>query len=331
MGLSTAPISVPLPNGAPVPDTNGTASPSGHTAAAVPTPAPVVAAAAGPLAEPGAATQAAPPVAMLPQVTSATEGGGAAQSAPGTAQAPTAQTPPVQALSAQTFAAQAIVPPSAPLQPGSAAPAPSAPAPSATAPSHAAPLPTHQLAPALLQLAQGPSGTAVTLRLDPAELGYVQVRIERDTAGTATVQVTAERPETLHLLTSDQAQLHRVLDNAGVPAEGRTVSFALDARSAPDAQPAPSPAAHTQAGGPQSGGSQSGGPQNGGSQSGSSQAGTPQDGNIQAGSFAGTGSNGGGQRSGGRAGRGSAFWASPDEEAVSASPLWLRAGVDITA
>ncbi len=84
-----------------------------------------------------------------------------------------------------------------------------------------------QLSPALVQLAHGPAGSAVILRLDPAGLGHVQVRIDRDLAGSPIVQVTAEHSDTLHLLVADQPQLHRALDNAGIAADGRTLSFAL--------------------------------------------------------------------------------------------------------
>ena len=85
----------------------------------------------------------------------------------------------------------------------------------------------HQLSPALVQLAHGPAGSAVILRLDPAGLGHVQVRIDRDPAGSPIVQVTADHPDTLQLLVADQPQLHRALDSAGIAADGRTLSFAL--------------------------------------------------------------------------------------------------------
>ncbi len=85
-----------------------------------------------------------------------------------------------------------------------------------------------QLAPALVQLAHGPGGNTVTLRLDPVGLGHVQVRIDRDPAGTPTIQVSAEHPDTLRLLVADQPQLHRALDDAGVASDGRTLSFSLD-------------------------------------------------------------------------------------------------------
>ena len=82
---------------------------------------------------------------------------------------------------------------------------------------------------ALLSLAStGISGTTI-LRLDPAELGRVDIRIDRSRDGPASISLTAEKPETLALLVRDQAQLHKALDQAGVPAAGRSVSFSLAA------------------------------------------------------------------------------------------------------
>ena len=151
-----------------------------------------------------------------------------------------------------------------------------------------------QVAPALVELAQGPSGSTVTLRLDPAGLGHVQIRIERDDAGSATVQITAEHPETLRLLMTDQPQLHRALDNAGLPPEGRTLGFSLDVP--PQATPAAPP------GGAGPGFS---GPNDGGAR---------------------------GQGGGYRQGRQGARHAGPDDDPAFILPsAWLRAGVDITA
>jgi hypothetical protein len=73
----------------------------------------------------------------------------------------------------------------------------------------------------------------ITIRLDPAELGRVQVRIERAEDGTAKVDLAVERTDTLLLLLRDQPQLHRALDLAGVPPEGRVVQFSLAPPDAP--------------------------------------------------------------------------------------------------
>ena len=155
-----------------------------------------------------------------------------------------------------------------------------------------------QLSPAFVELAEGRSGHSVTLRLDPAGLGHVQVRIERDAAGAATVQVTAERPETLRLLVADQPQLHRALDSAGVSPEGRTLGFSLDT-----------------------------------SPNGMSTAIVPEGGAATTAAFGGSGDDGsrgnGGHHRQGRAGT---RYAGHDEDPVFiASSGWLRAGVDITA
>jgi len=66
---------------------------------------------------------------------------------------------------------------------------------------------------------------SVTVSLQPPELGQVQIRIDRSVDGATRVDITAERPETLQLLQRDQPRLEQVLDQAGVPANGRSVSF----------------------------------------------------------------------------------------------------------
>ncbi len=172
----------------------------------------------------------------------------------------------------------------------------------------AGPPPSQQVAPALAQLSHSASGGQLTLRLNPGELGHVQVQIDRAADGTASVHITAERPETLQLLVADQAQLHRTLDSAGVPHEGRTLSLAL------------------------------GNPEVGGDGSGAATGGS------SGGSF--TDAQSGGQQerpsSGGRTGTDPATSAPIMSTSLSSDPAtniiapaigpdWLRAGVDITA
>jgi len=73
----------------------------------------------------------------------------------------------------------------------------------------------------------GKDGTShVTIRLDPAELGQVQIRIARAQDGTATVTVAAERAETLASLQGDLGHLHQALDRAGF-SEQRSISMQL--------------------------------------------------------------------------------------------------------
>lgn len=103
---------------------------------------------------------------------------------------------------------------------------------------HAAP--AEQIAPALARVAQGPAGTSrLTVRLDPAELGHVEIRIDRATDHTANIRITVARPETLQLLLHDQPRLERALDMAGLPQVGRDISFHLALATPPGPQTAP--------------------------------------------------------------------------------------------
>ena len=105
-------------------------------------------------------------------------------------------------------------------------------APQAQAAARPAPAtPAQQLMPVLVTLAAGAAGSsgAVTVTLDPVELGRVEISVRTERDARARIQVTAERPETLLLLLRDQASLDRALAQAGIGAEGRTLSFDLAA------------------------------------------------------------------------------------------------------
>ncbi len=145
-----------------------------------------------------------------------------------------------------------------------AAPHPSAPhAAAETRPAQpATPQPAHspaaQLAPALVSLARGADGAQhLTLRLQPAELGQVEVRIERLGDAPVRVDITVQRPETLTLLLRDQPELQRTLDQAGLPNDGRSLTFHV-AAPVPTGTVQPTPTAQN-AGDPASGGADSGG------------------------------------------------------------------------
>jgi hypothetical protein len=87
-------------------------------------------------------------------------------------------------------------------------------------------VPADQILPALVSALKTVDGTAsVTVRLQPPELGQVQIRIDQTTAGTSRINITTERPETLQLLQSDEPRLQQALDQAGVLSTGRTVTF----------------------------------------------------------------------------------------------------------
>ncbi len=83
-----------------------------------------------------------------------------------------------------------------------------------------------QVAPAIFTLAKTADGNQqMTVRLQPEELGMVQVRIARAASGATQIEVTAEKPDTLLAMQRDQPQLHHTLDEAGIPAAGRTITF----------------------------------------------------------------------------------------------------------
>jgi flagellar hook-length control protein FliK len=86
--------------------------------------------------------------------------------------------------------------------------------------------PAEQVAPALLTLAKTADGSQqMTVRLQPAGLGMVQVRIAQAASGTTQIEITADNPATLLALQRDQPQLHHTLDDAGIPAAGRIITF----------------------------------------------------------------------------------------------------------
>ena len=100
-----------------------------------------------------------------------------------------------------------------------------APAPGSVARELPAP-PARQLAPVVVSLALGRGDEALTIALDPGELGRVEVSIgQGKEAGQ--VRIVAERPETLALLQRDQRDLDRALNQAGLGDMARSLSFSL--------------------------------------------------------------------------------------------------------
>ncbi|MFN7307872.1 MAG: flagellar hook-length control protein FliK, partial [Acetobacteraceae bacterium] len=90
----------------------------------------------------------------------------------------------------------------------------------------ATPMPARQLAPVVVSLALGRGDEALTIALDPVELGRVEVSIgQGKEAGQ--VRIVAERPETLALLQRDQRELDRALNQAGLGDMARSLSFSL--------------------------------------------------------------------------------------------------------
>jgi flagellar hook-length control protein FliK len=69
--------------------------------------------------------------------------------------------------------------------------------------------------------------TRFEIRLDPADLGRIDVRIDVDRNGQVTSHLTVEKPETLSMLQQDAPQLQRALDDAGLKTGGGGLQFSL--------------------------------------------------------------------------------------------------------
>ncbi len=127
-----------------------------------------------------------------------------------------------------------------------AAPASTAPA---STPTAQVASPAAQVAPALVAMGHAPDGAQrLTMRLAPPELGQVEIRIDRPPDAPARVDITVEKTATLTLLLRDQPQLLHALDQAGVPPEGRSVTFhvvAPEPTARMDATSVPSPSGAT--------------------------------------------------------------------------------------
>jgi flagellar hook-length control protein FliK len=65
------------------------------------------------------------------------------------------------------------------------------------------------------------------IRLDPADLGRIDVRIDVDRQGQVTSHLTVEKPETLSMLRQDAPQLQRALNDAGLSTGDGGLQFSL--------------------------------------------------------------------------------------------------------
>ncbi|WP_083825569.1 flagellar hook-length control protein FliK [Citromicrobium sp. JLT1363] len=70
---------------------------------------------------------------------------------------------------------------------------------------------------------------SLTIRLDPVEMGEIQIRLQFDDRGTMRALVSAESSAALEMLRRDSADLARALGDAGVRTDGQ--SFQFEARS----------------------------------------------------------------------------------------------------
>ena len=97
--------------------------------------------------------------------------------------------------------------------------------PAAGADSEAA-VPLAGLAVAIAARAQDGS-SQFDIRLDPPELGRIDVRLGVDGSGQVTTHVTVDRADTLQLLQSQQPQLQQALEQAGLKTADNGLQFTL--------------------------------------------------------------------------------------------------------
>jgi flagellar hook-length control protein FliK len=69
--------------------------------------------------------------------------------------------------------------------------------------------------------------TQFEVRLDPADLGRIDVRIQIDSSGLVTSHLTVEKPETLTMLQQDAPQLQQALNDAGLKTDSGGLQFSL--------------------------------------------------------------------------------------------------------
>src|SRR5271169_3015267 len=65
------------------------------------------------------------------------------------------------------------------------------------------------------------------IRLDPPDLGRIEVRLDVDSNGRVTSHITADRQDTLTLLQNQQPQLERALEQAGLKTSDNSMQFSL--------------------------------------------------------------------------------------------------------
>jgi flagellar hook-length control protein FliK len=99
------------------------------------------------------------------------------------------------------------------------------------APATGAPVPVSGLAVEIAASVQS-GKTRFELRLDPADLGRIDVRIDVDRNGQVTSHLTVEKPETLSMLRQDAPQLQQALNDAGLKTGSNGLQFSLRDQSA---------------------------------------------------------------------------------------------------
>ena len=77
------------------------------------------------------------------------------------------------------------------------------------------------------------------IRLDPPELGRIEVQLSVDSNGQVVSHITADRQDTLNLLQQNSASLTQALRDAGLSADSSSLSFNLRGGGSQFQQPSP--------------------------------------------------------------------------------------------
>jgi flagellar hook-length control protein FliK len=88
------------------------------------------------------------------------------------------------------------------------------------------PAPVEQVA-VQIKKAIGEGADKINIKLQPANLGKVEVRMEISKDGILTASVIAEKPETLELLQRDVRGLEKVLQDGGLKTDNQSFNFSL--------------------------------------------------------------------------------------------------------
>jgi hypothetical protein len=83
----------------------------------------------------------------------------------------------------------------------------------------------HDTAVAIARHVAQDGGETMTIRIAPAELGRIEVRLAFDDGGTLRATVAADQPASLDLLRRDTDSLVRALGDAGVRADSDSLRF----------------------------------------------------------------------------------------------------------
>jgi flagellar hook-length control protein FliK len=122
---------------------------------------------------------------------------------------------------------------SGPAEGARATPPPAPPALAARGPT-APPVPITDQVAVHIRQAAADGDSVVRIRLQPRELGRIDVRLEIAEGGRLSAVVTAERPDTLELLTREARGLEKALAEAGLDVDSDSLAFDLGERGESD-------------------------------------------------------------------------------------------------